>query len=127
MSDFTYENDVSTMSVTRSLAMSSAPAGGLVCIGGAQIGTMITLLSDKAVYVGRDATRCQHVITDAKVSRVHCSFTYVGTINQYRVVDQSKNGTFLESGERLVTGQEYYLKPMTKLYIANENNVYQLR
>ena len=32
MSDFTYENDVSTMSVTRSLAMSSAPAGGLVCI-----------------------------------------------------------------------------------------------
>ena len=33
MSDFTYENDVSTMSVTRSLAMSSAPAGGLVCIG----------------------------------------------------------------------------------------------
>lgn len=35
MSDFTYENDVSTMSVTRSLAMSSAPAGGLVCIGGA--------------------------------------------------------------------------------------------
>lgn len=28
MSDFTYENDVSTMSVTRSLAMSSAPAGG---------------------------------------------------------------------------------------------------
>ena len=58
MSDFTYENDVSTMSVTRSLAMSSAPAGGLVCIGGAQIGTMITLLSDKTVYVGRDATRC---------------------------------------------------------------------
>lgn len=57
MSDFTYENDVSTMSVTRSLAMSSAPAGGLVCIGGAQIGTMITLLSDKTVYVGRDSDK----------------------------------------------------------------------
>ena len=91
MSDFTYENDVSTMSVTRSLAMSSAPAGGLVCIGGAQIGTMITLLSDKTVYIGRDATRCQHVITDAKVSRVHCSFTYVGTINQCRGSVEKRN------------------------------------
>lgn len=127
MSEFTYENDVNTMSVTRSLALSAAPSGGLVCIGGAQIGTMVTLLSDKTVYVGRDAAKCQHVITDAKVSRVHISITYVGTINQYRVVDQSKNGTFLENGERLIKGQEYYLKPMTKLYIANENNVYQLR
>lgn len=127
MSNFAYENDVHTMSVTRSLAMSSASEGGLICIRGAQIGTMIVLPSDKIIRVGRDATKCQHVINDTKVSRIHCSFTYVGAINQYRVVDQSRNGTFLENGERLTAGQEYYLKPMTKLYIANENNAYQLR
>lgn len=127
MSDFAYENDIHTMSVTRSLAMSSIPAGGLVCIRGQQIGTMVTLPTDKTIYLGRDAAKCQHVVNDTKVSRIHCSFTYVGTINQYRVVDQSRNGTFLENGERLTAGQEYYLKPATKLYIANENNVYQLR
>ncbi|MCI5884255.1 MAG: FHA domain-containing protein [Clostridiales bacterium] len=127
MSEFQYENDIHTMSVTRSLAMSAASEGALICIRGDNIGTMVTLPSDKDIYVGRDATRCQYILTNSKISRIHCCFTYVGTINQYRVIDQSTNGTFLENGERLISGREYYLLPSTKLYIGNENNLFQLR
>ncbi|MCR5624188.1 MAG: FHA domain-containing protein [Lachnospiraceae bacterium] len=120
-------NDLSTMSVTRSIALSGKKSGGLICIRGTHIGTMITLDNDKKVILGRDASVCTHVINDKQVSRKHIEITYVGTLNKYRIVDFSSNGTYTGDGIRLEKGKEYYLDPAEELYLGNEDNLYKLR
>lgn len=120
-------NDTSTMRVTHSLAMSSSSSGGAVCIKGHHIGRMIPLPADKPVLFGRDAAACQYAVNDIQVSRRHCTITYIATLNQYRIVDTSSNGTFLGTGERLVKYKEYYLPPATEIYLGNGDNLYKLR
>lgn len=120
-------NDLTTMQVSRSLALSEAQQGGLICIRGSHLGKMIPLPCDEVVVLGRDATKCTWVITDAQVSRKHCEIVYIAALNKYRVTDFSKNGTFLGNGERLERGKEYYLSPREELYLGNEDNLYKLR
>lgn len=120
-------NNLLTMSVTQSIALSGEKVGGLICIRGSHLGQLIPLPSDKPVMLGRDATQCTYVITDLQVSRKHCEIVYVAALEKYRVVDYSKNGTFLGNGTRLRKGEEYYLAPAEELYLGNEDNLYKLR
>lgn len=120
-------NDIKTMQVTRSLAMSSEVSGGLICIRGSHLGQMIPLPGDKIFIFGRDATVCAYVLNDIQVSRQHCEITYIPALNQYRVRDLSTNGTFLGDGTRLKYKKEYYLPPATELYMGNGDNLYKFR
>ncbi len=122
-----FENNLLTMSVTKSLALSEEKKGGLICIRGTHIGKFISLPSDKTVTLGRDAAKCTYAIVDMQVSRKHCEITYIGAMEKYRVVDYSKNGTFLGNGTRLQYGKEYYLSSTDELYLGNEDNLYKLR
>lgn len=125
MSDFV--NDVSTMQVTSSLAMSQEASGGLICIRGSHLGQMIPLPGDKVFLFGRDATTCAYVLNDIQVSRVHCEITFVPALGKYRVKDLSSNGTYLGDGTRLERDKEYYLPPATELYMGNGDNLYKFR
>lgn len=120
-------NTRATMQVTRSLALSSEPEGGLICIRGKHLGHLIPLPGDRALTVGRDPSVCQIVLDDGQVSRKHCQITYIASLNKYRVVDVSKNGTFLGNGRRLERGKEYYVDPAEELYMGNQNNLYKFR
>lgn len=120
-------NDLLTMQVTQSIALSEEKAGGLICIRGSHIGQLIPLPSDKVVVLGRDATQCTCVITDAQVSRKHCEIVYIAALEKYRVMDFSKNGTFQGDGTRLIKGKEYYFSSAEELYLGNEDNLYKLR
>ncbi len=120
-------NDISTMQVTQSIALSEAKSGGLICIRGTHIGQMIPLPSDEVVSLGRDATQCTYTITDVQVSRKHCEITYIAALEKYRVVDYSKNGTYLGNGTRLERGKEVLLAPREELYLGNSGNLYKLR
>lgn len=120
-------NDAHSMQVTRSLAMSSELSGAMVCVRGNAIGQMVLLKSDRKLNVGRDPSCCNHVITDPKVSRKHLEITYIGALNKYLVVDCSSNGTYIQNGRRLIKGQEYYLPPMTEMWLGSENTIYKLR
>lgn len=120
-------NNVDTMRVTRSLAMSSEVTGAMICIRGEMAGQMLPLPCDKKMLIGRDSAICSYVLSDIKVSRKHLEISYIGTINQYLVVDFSKNGTFLGDGTRLKTNKEYYLPPMTELRLGSSDNIYKLR
>lgn len=122
-----FMNDMSTMQVTRSLAMSSEASGGLICIRGDHLGQMIPLPGDKIFTLGRDETMCTYVLHDMQVSRRHCEISFIPALNQYRVRDLSTNGTFLGDGSRLEQGKEYYLPPATELYMGNGDNLYKLR
>lgn len=122
-----YMNDTTTMQVTRSLAMSTELTGAMICVKGSNIGSMITLQSDKKVIVGRDSEISNYVIHDPKVSRKHLEITYIASINKYLVEDYSTNGVFLKNGSRLEKNKEYYLPPMTELRLGNGDNIYKLR
>lgn len=121
-------NDVKTMQVTRSFAMSAdACQGALICVRGNAIGSMFTLQNDRKVLVGRDPALCGLVLSDPKVSRKHLEITYVGALNKYRVVDHSSNGTYLANGSRLHKGREHYLEPAAELWLGSEAVRYRLR
>lgn len=119
-------NNVSTMQVTRSLAMSGQKEGALICMRGNDFGRKISLPADTVVVIGRDATACNYAIRDARVSRRHCEIMYIAALEQYRVKDVSRNGTFLGDGKRLGKGKEYLLKPRDSLYMGDEKNYFQL-
>ncbi len=77
MSDFTYENDVSTMSRDKK-------SGDVICAGGRScLYRWSADRNDDHIAFGQNGLcrkRCDKMSacdTDAKVSRVHCSFTYV--------------------------------------------------
>jgi FOG: FHA domain len=120
-------NTRETMQVTRSLALSSEPSGGLICIKGRQLGHMISLPADRIMTFGRDPAECNIVLNDSQVSRLHCQITYIAALEQYRIVDFSKNGTFLGDGTRLQSGKEYHVKSATEIYLGNSDNLYKLR
>ncbi len=122
-----YANDVRSMQVTRSLAMSGGLSGAMICVRGNAIGSMVSLKSDRKLLVGRDRTSCNYVVTDQKVSRKHLEITYIGALNKYLVVDCSRNGTFLQNGTRLNKEQEYYLPPRTELWLGSSDTVYKLK
>lgn len=122
-----YANDMHSMQVTKSLAMSSELSGAMVCVRGNAIGQMVMLKSDRKLKIGRDPSYCNYVITDARVSRKHLEITYIGTLNKYLVVDCSSNGTYIQNGIRLTKGQEYYLPPMTEMWLGSEKTIYKLR
>lgn len=122
-----YTNDASSMQVTRSLAMSGELSGAMICIRGDMAGQMLELPSDKKMLVGREASHCDYVISDARVSRKHLEITYVAALKNYVVVDISKNGTFLSDGTRLVSNKEYILPPMTEFRLGSSGNIYKLK
>ena len=119
-------NDANSMVVTRSLAMSQTPSGGLICVSGENIGVMIPLPGDKRVRIGRDSSVCEFVISDAKVSRTHCEIVYMPAVKKYRITDLSSNGTFREDGSRLEKGKEYYFNPGEQVLIGKNSGVYKL-
>lgn len=120
-------NTRETMQVTRSLALSSEPSGGLICIRGKHLGHMISLPADRIMTFGRDPAECSIVLKDSMVSRLHCQITYIAALEQYRIVDFSKNGTFLGDGTRLQSGKEYHVKSATEIYLGNRDNLYKLK
>lgn len=123
-----YRNNTYTMHVTRSLAMSEEHAeGAMICICGDAIGSMVPLKNERRVIVGRDASVCNLVISNSHVSRKHLEITYLDVLKKYRVIDYSSNGTFLKNHNRLEPNREYYLEPMTELYIGSEKVIYKLR
>ena len=72
-------------------------------------------------------SECNIVLNDSLVSRKHCQITYIAALEQYRIVDFSKNGTFLGDGTRLQSGKEYHVKSATEIYLGNSDNLYKLR
>lgn len=123
-----YRNDIYTMEVTRSLAMSEKKTeGAMICICGEAIGSMIPLKNEHRMIIGRDASVCDLVISNPYVSRKHLEITYLDVLRKYRVIDYSSNGTFLKNHLRLESNKEYYLDPMEELYLGSEKIVYKLR
>lgn len=73
-------------------------------------------LSGIVIKIGRAESECDICIEEPDVSRVHCEVVYDNALNQFKVTDLSKNGTYTRSGligkskyVMLNTGETFYL------------------
>lgn len=82
------------------------------------------------IAIGRDPLQSQLVFSPGTtdVSRKHCTILYDGLNKQFILEDNgSSNGTYLQSGERLVPGKYYVLQPGDRFYIANPKYSFDVR
>ena len=81
----------------------------------------------ETIALGRDASICNLVFPEnAKgISRKHCTITYDGS--RITVRDEgSTYGTFLGNGQKLHAGTAVTLTPGQRLYLANEDNMFEV-
>ncbi|MCD8370326.1 MAG: FHA domain-containing protein [Clostridiales bacterium] len=79
-------------------------------------------LADGAELVFGRSTQEANIVFDQSatdVSRKHCVVRFDGRSNQYVVTDYSSNGTYLESGSRLESGQPKQLSRGTVIYLGS--------
>jgi len=82
------------------------------------------------IAIGRDPLQSQLVFSPGTtdVSRKHCTIQYDGLNKQFILEDNgSSNGTYLQSGERLVPGKYYVLQPGDRFYVANPKYNFEVR
>ena len=100
----------------------------MVGITGEKAGQAFPIPS-KGLLIGRDSTACQVVMKKTpEVSRIHCYVTYNPSSGMFILSDRgSTHGTFTYSGRRVSSRGDIALKPGEKFYLANKNNVFELR
>lgn len=69
--------------------------GQVVCTKGISVGRGLMLPEDKKVIVGKSTRNANLVISNQKISNVHCSIRYNAARNIYIVKDHSTNGTYV--------------------------------
>ncbi len=111
-----------TVSVTRSFAMNRDDCGALIGVKGDLIGKYVRFQAGETMTLGKDASRCNVVFSDSRVSRVHCEVTYDGNRKRYVVTDQSSNGIMTDSNEKLEKGKPTEILPGTHLMIGSVDN-----
>jgi len=96
----------------------------LICTEGELTGMEIPLASGRIV-LGRDLSRANLILTNARVSGAHCAVwvengrVFVGDLG-------STNGTFLD-GERLLPDMPHELFPSSELWLAGRTECFQLK
>ena len=75
------------------------------------------VIQSNSFTIGRDAS-CDHVLDNRRVSHCHLIITYNEADRLCYVIDQSTNGTYLNS-ERLRKNQRHVLKQGDILQVAN--------
>lgn len=90
--------------------------GRIVCTGGEFNGANFDLIS--SIVIGKDANRCNIVLENDTVSRIHCVIKYDEETEIYTICDKSSNGTFLSDGTKLERDVETEVKSGTEIYLG---------
>ena len=67
--------------------------------------------------IGRSTDRCNIVLDDTDVSRIHCTIRYESKSGLFVLTDKSSNGTFLQDGSRLDRDVPHTIAPGEKFLI----------
>jgi hypothetical protein len=110
--------------VAMNIEQKSAANAALICMEGELAGMELPLASGR-IILGRDVSRANLILTNARVSGAHCA---VWMENGHVFVSDlgSTNGTFLD-GERLSPDIPHELFPSSKLWLAGRTECFQLR
>lgn len=98
----------------------------VVLIQGGALKAKWNLPSNVLVTIGRSSEKCNIVLNDKNLSRIHCALQYDAKRNKFYIQDHSKNGTFITRG-RLGAGQLYELSPGEQFYIISKDYTMEVR
>lgn len=76
--------------------------------------------------IGHDASKCNVILSDKTISRVHCVITYVTETDTYTVKDLSKNGTFFADGKRFARNFDMQVPRSTEIYMGGNRERFVL-
>lgn len=122
-----YENDDKPTMDMNSAGMTPAAAFQhpvLVGVRGEYAGAGIPIEPGQKLIVGRDATRCNVILTSPQVSRLHMTVEFVD--GKFIVVDYSTYGTFDLDQGRLPKEKAVSVAPGTSLQLGNGDDVFRL-
>lgn len=102
--------------------------GAVRCLRGSYANCDFDFGTPGMVVIGREASECNIILdkTAEKVSRKHCIIKYDALLRVYMVIDCSRNGTFLSSGQRLENGVVTRVAPGEILSLGDESNSFEL-
>ena len=97
--------------------------------GGFYKGKTLGIKPGEVIKIGRDRDACVLLYPPGatEISRVHCILRADPGQNKVSVTDCSKNGTYLENGERMEPGKEYFLADGEGFYLAAKENSFIVR
>ena len=103
------------------------PATGIKGTSGYFAGQTFKLVKGELI-IGRDAVEAQiaYPQSNTQISRIHCTLRYDRASNSFILIDSSTNGTFLSTGERLISGKPYILKSGDKFYLADPKELFEI-
>ena len=97
-------------------------------VSGDYAGAVIRLNPGEKLLIGRDAASCNLVLSSLKkdISRKHLSVEYDTFTGNFKVVDMSSNGTFV-NGQQMVKDQEMIFPADTVLSLGSGENQFRLK
>lgn len=98
----------------------------IVGISGTFAGASIELNPGEKIMVGRDPSKCQLVLNDSKVSRVHCCISYDVSSMCTEIICYSPNGIKFEDGRTLQKDMKMKITKPERLILANGDEVLEI-
>nr|WP_321397068.1 trypsin-like peptidase domain-containing protein [uncultured Desulfobacter sp.] len=101
----------------------------LISIAG-EFASNIIELGEDPLTIGRDPRSSQLVFpkTVEKISRRHCTVWYDAEARRFFIEDcWSVNGTFLENGKRISSGQKFPLESGARFYLTDKRQIFEVR
>lgn len=96
----------------------------LVGVQGEYAGTSIPIEPGQKLIVGRDAARCNLILSSPQISRLHMTVEYIG--DKFIVVDYSTNGIYDLDRGQLPKEKSVSVPTGTTLCLGNGNEVFRL-
>lgn len=103
-----------------------ALSGSILGIRGEYAGVVFPIKEGEKLYFGKSTEYCQIVLSDPHISRVHLCVCYRDDLRIYELTDYSKNGTFLEDGERFPGQITCQCQPGTIFTMQHGKQMFQL-
>ena len=96
-------------------------------LGGTYSGALIPMKPGDTLNIGRDIQHCNLVLDGTDISRIHCTISLDSKGNYYYVTDHSRNGTWLNSSDRLVKEAAFRCTPGTLISLGNGHNRFLMK
>ncbi len=114
-------SDIKTSAFENNTPFVEGNHGTIIGIKGILQNVSFRIYPGEEVVIGRDSNRCQIIIKDKQISRVHCGLSYDTSEQCYYLIDYSTNGTFVENKGRIDANKWQKLSRDTRVYLAYED------
>lgn len=109
------------LKITNTPVESNTKKPMLVCVEGEYKGSSIEL-ENGPIVIGRNPIKSNLVFSSMDISNQHCAVDFDADSETFTLEDiGSSNGTYLESGERIASGQPAKLEPDDGFYISTSS------